>query len=121
MRRGALWLVLLLVACSDPPIEADRAELIGVWNPDDNSDRRVEFKPDGVFDYLYDPMITLRLDWKLERKGRVTLTSGNGVETTCSYKVTGNTLAIDDGSGKSCIGPSVTPPSPMPVKYTKAP
>ncbi|MGD9912920.1 MAG: hypothetical protein AB7S80_02480 [Rhizobiaceae bacterium] len=119
-RNAALCLAVLVASCGDPPTEADRAELIGTWNPEDASGRPIEFKADGVFDYRYDPVTVLRLDWKLERKGRVSLTSANGVTLTCYYAVEGNALSIDDGSGKTCVSPGITPPSPMPTKFSRA-
>lgn len=122
MRRATLpFLALLaLAACSDPPTEADRAELIGVWRPDDGSGRTVEFKPDGVFDYAYDTGYILRLDWTLDSKGKVSLVSGNKVTTVCYYEAKGDKLSIDNGSGGACVGPGVTPPSPMPTTFTRA-
>ena len=109
----------LLGGCGDPPTQADRAELIGTWNPDDGSGRTVRFSDKGVFDYLYYTGTVLELDWKLERKGRVALTSANAVTTRCQYKVEGKSLTIDDGAKNSCIGPAVTPPSPMPTAFTR--
>ena len=122
MRRPALPLITLLAltACSDPPTEADRAELIGVWQPDDGSGRPIEFKADGVFDYLYSEGTVLRLDWTLERKGKVSLVSGNKVTKLCHYDIEGAKLSIDDGSGAECVAPGVTPPSSMPKAFTRA-
>lgn len=118
------WLLIvpaaLLSGCSEPATEADATALTAIWLPDDGSGRYVEFKPDGVFDYQYDRGYTLRLDWKLAGKGRVALTSGNGVTVSCNYIMTDGSLAIDNGSGAACFGPSVTPPSPMPTKFKRA-
>lgn len=120
MRRPVYLLTIALAACAPAATDADRAELVGLWQPDDKSGRTVEFKADGVFDYIYDKGYTLRLDWKMDTKGKVTVTSANGVAKTCHYTVTGDKLAIDDGAGGTCVGPGVTPPSPMPNAFTRA-
>lgn len=120
MQRLALSAGLfVLVAGCTPPTEADRAELIGLWQPEDGSGRTVEFKADGVFDYRYAKGTTLRLDWTLDRRGKVSLVSGNGVTKVCHYTVTGKSLSIDDGSNGECVSPGVTPPSPMPRRFTR--
>lgn len=118
------WLLIvptvLLPGCGEPATEADRTALTAIWLPDDGSGRNVEFKADGVFDYQYDRGYTLRLDWKLASKGRVALTSGNGVTVSCNYTITDASLAIDNGSGAACVSPGVTPPSPIPTKFKRA-
>jgi hypothetical protein len=119
MRREFLAILLLVTACAPAPTEADRADLIGTWLAADNSGKTVVFTREGVFDYNHTPGYIFRLDWTLDRKGKVRLVSGNGVEVVCYYTVASATLDIDDGSGGSCTGPGYTPPVPMPLKYTR--
>lgn len=121
MRRfSMLVLALSLVAGCDRPAEADRQKLIGLWMPEDGSRRTLEFKPDGVFDFRY--MATWRLRWELRSASRVALLGGDGtLVNTCTFAVEGDRLTIHDGAGRSCDGPRVTPPSPMPIHYRKAP
>lgn len=119
MRQAIPIALLLLSACTPAPTEADRAELIATWLAADGSGKSIVFTADGVFDYHHTPGYTLRLDWKLDRKGKVSMLSGNGVEVVCYYTATPTTLDIDDGSGGPCTGPGYTPPVPMPLKYIR--
>jgi len=110
----------LLSACGAPPTAEDRSALVGLWLPEDGSGQTVEFKQDGVFDYKY--FATLRLNWDLAKKGELRLTTVNGVvKITCYYTIEGNRLRIDNGSGETCVTPSVTPPEPMPLSFTRSP
>lgn len=109
-----------LVGCGDPPTAEDRAALIGLWLPEGGSTRTVEFKPDGVFDYKY--FATLRLNWEMPKKGEISLSTVDGsVKLTCYYRIEGNRLLIDNGSGETCVTPSATPPNPMPLAFRKSP
>lgn len=118
--KAAMILLAVLSACGDPPTAEDRAELVGIWQPEDGSTQTVEFKPDGVFDYRY--FATLRLDWELVRKGEVRLVTVDGsVTLTCHYTIEGDRLRIDNGSGETCVSPGVTPPEPMPLAFRKSP
>ncbi len=109
---------LLLVGCGEAAEPADRDALIGVWKPEDGTTRTVEFKPDGVFDYKY--FATLRLNWSLTRKGRIELSSVEGVGVLkCYFTIEGNQLRIDDGNGNTCVTPAATPPNPMPLTFRK--
>jgi hypothetical protein len=40
-----------LLSCK-PATEEDRKALMGLWIPDDGSRHTIEFKPDGVFDFV---------------------------------------------------------------------
>lgn len=111
-------LLLVLAACGEAATPADRDALIGVWSPQDGTGRIIEFKTNGEFDYRY--FATLRMHWELSRKGRLDLSSvDGGVKWTCAYAIEGDLLSIDDGSGKTCVSPGVTPPEPMPFTFRK--
>src|ERR1044071_4625549 len=63
-----------LLACDKPATEEDRKRLTGLWIPDDGSRHTIEFKKDGVFDFVYDaipPRTVLRIKWSLDSKGKV--------------------------------------------------
>ena len=56
-----------------PATEEDRKALVGLWTPDDGSRHTIEFKDNGVFDFVYDagpPRTVLRIKAKtLGREG----------------------------------------------------
>ena len=112
-----------LLSCK-PATEEDRKALTGLWIPDDGSRHTVEFKPDGVFDFVYDvtpPRVVLRLKWSLDTKGKVDIRGDDGSRwKTCRYSIDAGKLAIDDGDGRECLQPAVTPAVPMPRAFTKA-
>ena len=112
-----------LLSCK-PATEEDRKALTGLWIPDDGSRHTVEFKPDGVFDFVYDatpPRVVLRLKWSLDTKGKVDIRGDDGSRwKTCRYSIDAGKLAIDDGDGRECLQPAVTPAVPMPKAFTKS-
>ena len=114
-----------LLACDKPATEEDRKALTGLWMPDDGSRHTIEFKKDGVFDFVYDavpPRQVLRIKWSLDSKGKVDIRSHDGARyKTCRYTIDAGKLTIDDGNGKECLSPSVSPKIPMPTKFAKAP
>ena len=64
-----------------PATEEDRKALTGLWIPDDGSRLTIEFKPDGVFDFVYDvgpPRTVLRIKWSLDTKGKVDIRADDG-------------------------------------------
>jgi hypothetical protein len=128
MIRSSIVLVALLgsslLSCN-PATEEDRKALAGLWVPDDGSRHTVEFKPDGVFDFVYDagpPSRTvLRLKWTLDTKGKVDIRGDDGERwKTCRYSIEAGKLSIDNGEGVECLQPAVTPPVPMPKAFTKS-
>jgi hypothetical protein len=121
MRRFAVLAAAALgIAACDRPSAADRQALVGQWRPEDGSKRRIEFKQDGEFDYVY--LATWRLRWDLGGSGRVHLAGPDGtIVARCHYRIEGDRLLIDDGSGASCASPRVTPPVPMPTAFRRAP
>ena len=110
-----------LVACW-PATEEDRKALVGLWTPDDGSRRTIEFKDNGVFDFVYDPgppRTVLRVKWSLSTKGKVDIRQDDGSHyRTCRYSIDAGKLTIDDGSGSECIRGASTP---MPRTFTKRP
>ena len=115
-----------LAACwPETASEEDRKALVGVWVPDDKSGHAIAFRPDGVFDFLYDtgpPRTVLRLKWSLDTKGKVDIRGDDGSRyKTCPYSIDSGKLTIDNGSGAECLSPAVTPPVPMPRTFTKQP
>lgn len=114
-----------LLACDPPATDEDRKALTGLWIPDDGSRHTIEFKRDGVFDFVYDavpPRTVLRVKWSLDTKGKVDIRADDGSRyKTCRYSINAGKLTIDDGSGAECLSPSATPKIPMPTKFTKAP
>jgi len=129
MKVGRALLILLmaagLAACDKPATPEDRKALVGLWIPDDGSRHTIEFKNDGVFDFVYDyaPIrTTLRVKWSLDKKGKVDIRQDDGsYYKTCTYAIEGTRLTIDDGNGAGCIRSSATPTTYMPTKYTKSP
>lgn len=104
--------------------EEDRKALIGLWIPDDGPRHTVEFKPDGVFDFVYDagpPRTVLRLKWSLDTKGKIDIRGDDGSRyKTCPYTIEGDKLSIDNGDGGECLQPAVTPAVPMPKAFSKS-
>jgi hypothetical protein len=115
-----------LAACwEEAASQEDRKALVGVWTPDDGSRHQVAFRPDGIFDFLYDtgpPQTVLRLKWSLDTKGKVEIRGHDGSRyRTCPYSIDAGKLTIDNGSGAECLSPSVSPPVPMPRTFSKSP
>ena len=115
-----------LAACwPETASEEDRTALVGVWIPDDGSRHDIAFRPDGVFDFLYDvgpPRTVLRVKWSLTNKGKVNILQDDGSHyKACRYAIDAGKLTIDDGSGNECLSPAVTPKIPMPKTFTKSP
>jgi hypothetical protein len=113
-----------LLSCN-PATDEDRKALTGLWIPDDGSRHTVEFKPDGVFDFVYDagpPSRTvLRLKWTLDTKGEVDIRGDDGARwKTCRYSIAAGGLTIDNGNGAECLQPAVTPPVPMPKAFSRS-
>lgn len=128
MIRSPIVLVALLgsslLSCN-PATEEDRKALTGLWIPDDGSRHTIEFKPDGVFDFVYDvgpPSRTvLRIKRSLDTKGKVDIRADDGSRyKTCRYSIEANKLSIDDGDGAECLRPAVTAVVLMPKAFTKA-
>jgi hypothetical protein len=113
-----------LLSCN-PATDEDRKALTGLWIPDDGSRHTVEFKPDGVFDFVYDagpPSRTvLRLKWTLDTRGEVDIRGDDGARwKTCRYSIAAGRLTIDNGNGAECLQPAVTPPVPMPKAFSRS-
>jgi hypothetical protein len=127
MTRSLVLVAVLgssLLSCN-PATEEDRKALTGLWAPDDGSRHTIEFKPDGVFDFVYDtgpPSRTvLRLKWTLDAKGEVDIRGDDGARwKTCRYSIAAGKLTIDNGDGAGCLQPAVTPPVPMPTAFTRS-
>jgi hypothetical protein len=69
-----------LLACR-PATEEDRKALVGLWMPDDGSRHSIEFKENGVLDFVYDvgpPRTVLRIKWSLDTKGKVDIRQDDG-------------------------------------------
>jgi hypothetical protein len=113
-----------LLACR-PATEEDRKALVGLWIPDDGSRHTIEFKEDGVFDFVYDvvpPRTVLRIKWSLSTKGEVDIRQDDGSHyKTCRYSIDADKLTIDDGSGSECLRSAATPTTLMPRTFTKSP
>ena len=99
-----LLMVLLggsVLACR-PATEEDRKALAGLWIPDDGSRYSIEFKKNGVFEFVYDvgpPRTVLRIKWSLATKGKVDIRQDDGSHyRTCRYSIDADKLAIDDGA-----------------------
>jgi hypothetical protein len=114
-----------LLACNKPATEEDRKALVGLWIPDDGSRHTIEFKENGVFDFVYDvgpPRTVLRIKWSLSIKGKVDIRQDDGTPyKTCRYSIEAGKLAIDDGSGSECLRSAATPTTLMPTRFTKNP
>jgi hypothetical protein len=115
-----------LTACwPSAPTEEERKALVGLWKPDDGSRHTIEFKNDGVFDFVYDagpPRTVLRVKWSLTAKGKVNILQDDGSPyRTCRYSLDGGKLSIDDGDGRECLASATTPSTLMPKTFTKGP
>lgn len=126
--RSRIALVALLsgslLACR-PATEEDRKALTGLWIPDDGSRHTIEFKQDGVFDFVYEatPFRTvLRIKWLLSTKGKVEIRAHDGSRyKTCRYSIEAGKLSIDDGDGAECLRSATSPTVLMPKAFTKSP
>jgi len=126
---GAKEIVLIallsggLLSCR-PATEEDRKALTGVWMPDDGSGHAIEFREDGVFNFLYEtapPGTVLQVKWSLDTKGKVDIRADDGSHyKTCRYSIDAGKLAIDDGDGNACLRPGATPVVLMPKTFTRA-
>lgn len=129
MKVGRALLIVLmgssLSACSEATTPEDRKALVGLWVPDDGSRHTIEFKDNGVFDFVYDPSpirTTLQVKWSMDTKGKVDIRQDDGSHyKTCKYRIDADKLTIDDGSGASCIRSATTPATYMPKTFTKSP
>ena len=114
-----------LLACDKPATEEDRKALVGLWMPTDGSRHTIEFKDNGVFDFVYDagpPRTVLQIKWSLDTKGKVDIRQDNGSHyKTCRYAIDAGKLTIDDGSGGECLRSATTPSTLMPRTFTKSP
>ena len=85
-----------LLACSRPATEEDRKALVGLWMPEDGSRHSIEFKENGVFDFVYDvgpPRTVLRIKWSLDTKNKVDIRQDDGSHyKTCRYSIAANKL-----------------------------
>jgi hypothetical protein len=128
MTGGRIVLVALLsgslLSCK-PATEEDRKALVGLWVPDSGPRLTIEFKPDGVFDFVYDPgppRTTLRVKWALSTKGKVEIRADDGSHyKTCRYSIEAGKLSIDDGDGAACLRTGTTPAILMPKTFTRGP
>ncbi len=96
-------------------------KLVGLWQAVEDPTKMMEFSQDGTFRYVYSPAAPraiLHLRWKAGWFGKVTLSQENGDGSrSCSVKVQGDSLTIDDGSGRSCIP---NRPVEMLTRFTRA-
>ena len=110
----------LLFATLQPAV-ADESQLLGLWQAVEQPGKLMEFGQDGTFRYVYDtnpPRAILQLRWEAGSFGKVTLSQENGAGSrSCSVKVEGDSLTIDDGSGQSCIP---NQPVEMLTRFTRA-
>ncbi len=126
MKVGRALLVMLLgssvLACW-PATEEDRKALVGLWIPDDGSRHTVDFKNDGVFEFVYDvgpPRTVLQVKWSLSTKAKVDIRQDDGSPyKTCTYSIEAGKLAIDDG-GSECLRSATSPSTLMPKKFTRS-
>jgi len=92
---------------ASPAAQADDSALIGKWTALDQPGKAIEFLANGEFHYVYDigpPRTELQIYWKTGWFSKVTLSMANGGNArACYYKVAGDELTLDNGSGKSCI------------------
>jgi hypothetical protein len=128
MNGGRIVLTVLLGSCllsCKPATEEDRKALVGLWIPDDGSRHTIEFKPDGVFDFVYDagpPRTVLRIKWALDTKGKVEIRADDGSRyKTCRYAIEAGKLSIHDGDGAECLRSATSPTVLMPKAFTKSP
>jgi hypothetical protein len=105
-----------LAACSN---EADRAKLIGHWVAVGKPSESLDFRDDGSFEYLSGEGIktSLQIFWKMGSGNKVVLSMADGVNPrSCYYKLDGDHLTFDNGSGSSCIPAE---PDDMPMEYSR--
>ncbi len=126
IRRTLLVLSLggSLAACW-PATGEDRKALAGLWIPDDGSRHTVDFKENGVFEFVYDvspPPTVLQVKWSMSTKGKVDIRQDDGSHyKTCTFSIDAGKLTIDDGAGSECLRSATTPTTLMPKKFTKSP
>ena len=115
--KAALALTLLLLGSF--PAAAQDDKLIGLWEAAGQPGKTAEFRADGTFRYIYNPTpprTVLQLKWSRGWFGKLTLAQENGDGArSCSYKIDGDTLTIDDGGG-SCMPHR---PVEMPTRFTR--
>ncbi len=105
-----------LAACSN---DADRAKLIGHWVAVGKPSDSLDFRDDGSFEYLSGEGIktSLQIFWRIGSGNNVVLSMADGVNPrSCYYKLDGDHLTFDDGSGGSCIPAE---PDSMPMEYSR--
>lgn len=126
MKVGHALLVVLLggsVSACWPATEEDRKALVGLWIPDDGSRHTVDFKNDGVFEFVYDvgpPRTVLQVKWSLGAKGKVDIRQDDGSHyKTCRYSIEAGKLTIEDG-GSECLRSATSPSTLMPKNFTKS-
>jgi hypothetical protein len=99
--------VIVFLLAAAQPAAADDKPLLGTWMAVGQPGKTLEFRDDGMFRYVYNPSpppTVLQLRWKTGWFGKLTLSQENGGGgRSCSLKVDGDSLTIDDGSGGSCI------------------
>ena len=124
MSRALLLLAALacggLAACSGS--DEDRAHLVGRWNAVERPPDYIEFREDGVFEYVNGTGIktVLQIFWKIGSGQSVVLSMADGVNPRrCYYKLEGDHLTFDNGSGASCI-PAEPDDMSMPLTYQRA-
>ena len=114
---GCLAAAALLAA----PAEAQQHQLVGKWESVDQPGKWAEFLANGEFHYRYGTgptPITLQIYWKTGWSSALTLGSKDGQSVrSCKYRIEGDTLTIDNGSGKSCID---NRPIEMAMKFRRA-
>jgi hypothetical protein len=106
-----------LAACSN---EEDRAHLLGLWVAVGKPSETLEFRDDGSFEYVSGIGIKTRLQifWRMGMGHKIVLSMADGVNPrSCYYKLEGDHLTFDDGSGSSCIPAE---PDDMPMEYQRA-
>lgn len=105
MKTSAAALLLALLAVSVASAEDNK--LVGNWNAVDQPGKWAEFRADGTFRYIYDltpPPVILEVYWKAGWFSKVTLSmANNGNPRDCHYRIDGDDLTLDDGTGKSCM------------------
>ena len=77
----------------------------------------LDFRDDGSFEYLSGEGIktSLQIFWKMGMGHKIVLSMADGVNPrSCYYKLEGDHLTFDDGSGSSCIPAE---PDDMPMEY----
>ncbi len=117
--KAAALILLLSVAATQTATADDK--LVGLWQAVGQPENLMEFGQDGTFRYVYSaaaPRAILHLRWKAGWFGKVTLSQENGAGSrSCSVKVQGDSLTIDNGAGQSCIP---NRPVEMLMRFTRA-